>query len=318
MVVKKRPFRDIEKDGITYSFLDEWLLDREQARLSYVEGWSSTGFSVALTFGIAFHDCLEWIAKGRSVKTIRWKILNPFFERRAKNLDEQHVEDLQKTLAMVEVVFRKYQEYWEGYDQRFNYIFQEKSFEVNHMTQTGISIPVRGRWDAVYSDSQNKLWLMENKTKGQIDEEGIMAHLPQDLQTMLYVHALQKHTGRRVEGVLYNVIRRPGLRQKKTETVDEYLERAFDDITNRPEYYFMRWKVELLPQDIENWVLKTFDPILDQVAAWWESIKDDPFDPWGSPLHYQNPQALFTKFGKSRYFNMLTRGSTEGLYQRTN
>ena len=64
----KKPFRDIAKDGITYSFLDEWLLDREQARLSYVEGWASSGFSQAMTYGLAFHDCLEGLPKAVAQK----------------------------------------------------------------------------------------------------------------------------------------------------------------------------------------------------------------------------------------------------------
>jgi hypothetical protein len=315
---KQIPFRDIEKDGITYSFLDEWLLCKEQARLSYVEGWASSNFSTALTFGIVFHDCLEWLAKGRSPKTIRWKILNPFYEKRSVKMDKLEKEKLAIILSTVEIVFKEYAKHWESHDREFSYLFHEKSFQVNHMTDAGYAIPLRGRWDAAYIDSQNKLWLMENKTKGQIDEEGIMTALPQDLQTMLYVHALQKHTGREVAGVLYNVIRRPLLRQKKSETVMEFTTRVQDDILTRPSYYFMRWKVELLQEDITNWVNRTLNPILNQVALWWQGIKDDPFDPWGSPQHFQNPSALFTKYGKSRYFNLLTRGSTEGLYKRTN
>lgn len=313
----KKPFRDIAKDGITYSFLDEWLLDREQARLSYVEGWASSGFSQAITYGLAFHDCLEWIAKGRSPKTIRWKILNPFYERRSEKLTDSDKELLIKLLSLVEVAFKQYVKHWEGYDHNFSYLFYEESFKVDHVTTTGASIPLRGRWDAAYYDQDGRLWLMENKTKAQIDEEAIMTALPQDLQTMLYVHALQQRTGRQVAGVLYNVARRPLLRQKKNESLEEFTWRVEDDIVTRPDYYFMRWKVELLPEDIVNWVDRTLNPILDQVGLWWESIKENPFEPWDSPQHFQNPGALFTKYGKSRYFNLLTRGSTEGLYRRT-
>ena len=106
---------------------------------------------------------------------------------------------------------------------------------------------------------------MENKTKGQIDEEGILASLPFDLQTMLYVYCLQKHLGQKVEGVLYNVIRRPGLRRKKTEQIEEFVDRIQDDVVKRPMHYFMRWRVEFLEEDIENWVSKSLDPILEQV-----------------------------------------------------
>lgn len=312
---RKTPFRDIEKDGVTYSFLDEWLLDREQARLSYVEGWASEGGSDALNFGIAFHDCLEWIAAGKSVKSIQRYILSPMKLRKTKKFSRDELEAFDTLMRVVKTVLRQYVGYWEDYDKDFNYIYQEYSFKVNHTTPSGMTIPLRGRWDAVYEQADG-IWLMENKTKSRVDEEAILASLPFDLQTMLYVHALQKHTGRDVAGILYNVIRRPLLRQKKNESPSEYLLRIEEDIVARPEHYFMRWKVDLVAQDVVDWVARSFNPILEQVAQWWESIKADPFEPWGSPFHYSNPQALFTKYGRSRYFNLITRGSTEGLYQR--
>jgi hypothetical protein len=218
-------------------------------------------------------------------------------------------------MKVVKTVLKEYVKYWEDYDKSFNYIYQEYSFKVDHTTPSGMVVPLRGRWDAVYEQADG-IWLMENKTKSRVDEEAILASLPFDLQTMLYVHALQKHTERDVSGILYNVIRRPLLRQKKKETSSEYLLRIQDDILTRPEHYFMRWKVDLVAQDVVDWVARSFDPILEQVACWWESIKADPFEPWGSPLHYSNPKALFTMYGRSRYFNLITRGSTEGLYQR--
>jgi hypothetical protein len=315
---KKKPFRNVKEDGVTYSFLDEWLLDREQARLSYVEGWSSSGLAVPLDFGLAFHDCLEWIAKGRSPKTIKKKILDPYFERRmqSKNkLRPDEVTKLRELLATVKVLFEEYAHFYSDTDKDFQYIFQEESFKVDHPLPSGHTMPLRGRWDAVYKEN-GKIWLMENKTKGQIDEEGILASLPFDLQTMLYVYCLEKHLGQKVEGVLYNVIRRPGLRRKKTEQIEEFVDRIQDDVVKRPEHYFMRWRVEFLPEDITNWVSRSLDPILEQVMQWWLSIQNNPFEPWDSPLHYQNPSALFTRYGRSRYFDLITRNRTTGLYRR--
>ena len=317
---RKTPFRNVQKDGVTYSFLDEWLMCREQARLSYVEGWSKQGLAVPLDFGLAFHDCLEWIAKGRSPKTVHNKVIAPYLERKlaAKNkLRPDEVVKLTELLRSVEVVFQEYAYYYSDTDEDFQYIYQEKSFKVDHTLPSGKTIPLRGRWDAVYKEN-GKIWLMENKTKGQIDEEGILASLPSDLQTMLYVFALEKHLGQEVEGVLYNVIRRPGLRKKKTENTGEFIERIQDDVVKRPEWYFMRWRVEFLPEDITTWVSEKLNPILEQVALWWESIKDNPFEPGDSPFHYQNPTALFTKYGRSKYFDVLNKNTYAGLYQREN
>ena len=314
----QKPFRDIEKDGITYSFLDEWLMDREQARLSYVEGWSSKGLSVPLDFGLSFHDCLEWVAKGRSYKTAYRRVLNPYYERKAPKIEYHERGKLLQIIDMADVVFKEYWKYWQNFDKDFRYLFQEESFNVPHRTKNGHEVPLRGRWDAVYQSSDNGIWLMENKTKSVIDELGLLAALPFDLQSMLYVHALQTHLKKPVAGILYNVIRRPQLRQKKTENHEEFIQRVQDDVVKRPEHYFMRWKVDLTQDDIDKWVTRSLDPILDQVYLWWQSIKENPFEPWESSLHYANPTALFTRYGRSRYFDMITRGSTDGLYQRTN
>ena len=317
---KKAPFRDIEKDGVTYSFLDEWLLDREQARLSYVEGWTTGGLSVPLDFGLAFHDCLEWVAKGRSPKTIKKRVLDEYYARKLSKqkklkLTSDDYLKLEEILAIVDVVFQSYAGYWEKYDAGMQYIYQEEAFQIKHQLPSGEVMPIRGRWDAVY-EKDGEIWLMENKTKGRIDEEGLQASLPYDLQTMLYIHCLQQNLGKPVAGVLYNVIRRPGQRRKKAESISELAERIQDDVVARPDYYYMRWRVEFLPEDVNTWVSRSLEPILEQVMSWWTSIKDNPFEPWDSPEHFQNPTALFTKYGRSRYFDVITRNRYTGLYQR--
>ena len=144
---RKTPFRNVQKDGVTYSFLDEWLMCREQARLSYVEGWSKQGLAVPLDFGLAFHDCLEWIAKGRSPKTVHNKVIAPYLERKlaAKNkLRPDEVVKLTELLRSVEVVFQEYAYYYSDTDEDFQYIYQEKSFKVDHTLPSGKTIPFSG------------------------------------------------------------------------------------------------------------------------------------------------------------------------------
>ena len=84
--------------------------------------------------------------------------------------------------------------------------------------------------------------------------------------------------------------------------------------------YFMRWHVTFAPGALEDWLMRVFNPILQQVADWWDSIKADPFNPHGlgfNPLHYTNPEHLYTRYGRSQYFEKLTRGSDYGLRRRT-
>lgn len=317
--VRKVPFRDINRDGVTYSFLSEWLLDREQARLSYVEGWGTSGLSTPLDFGSAFHDCLEWVAAGKRVDLVG-RAIDDYRVRRHKyaqpKLSPKEKELLDIILQSALVTFLEYEEYWRQTDKGMTWVLQEESFKHQHVLPSGRGIWIRGRWDAVIQDKDGSHWIWENKTKGQVDEEGIVAALPQDMQTQLYSYVYYLHTGIMPKGVVYNVIRRPGLRQKKDESNGQYLERIRKDIQERRDWYFFRWRVEFSAADVHKWVDRTLNKVLEQVVTWWDSIADDPFDPWDSPHHFVNPDALFTRYGRSQYFDLLTRGRTTGLYQR--
>jgi hypothetical protein len=312
----KEPFRNLDRDGITYSFLDKFVLCREQARLDYVEGWTGDGIAVPLDFGIAFHECLEWVASGKSVTQIRQPVTKFYTSRRAK-LNREDTKTLQLVMDMVKAVFPLYHDYWKETDKGIKYVYQEESFKVIHRLPSGKTVPLRGRLDEVFRDTDGALVLQENKTKGQIDEQGIQASLHMDLQTMLYSYCLWKMTNEAPKRILYNVIRRPQLRQKQTENERDFIRRIQDDVVSRPEHYFMRWKVDIKEQDLEDWTLRTLNPLLETVVRWWESIKHSPFDPWDSPEHFINPSGLFTRYGRSGYFDVLTKGNYHGLYQRT-
>jgi hypothetical protein len=170
-----------------------------------------------------------------------------------------------------------------------------------------IIVPIRGRFDAVLETSDG-LWIMEDKTKSVIQPR-IQQYLPFDLQTGIYRYAAEKKFGKPVVGVLYNIIRRPGLKQKDGQPDRDFQNRIAADIRDRPDHYFLRYHVHMAGNDNENWVQRCLNPILYQVALWWDEIKANPFDPWSIPNrrhHYMNPEGLYTKYGESSYFDFLT------------
>lgn len=334
--VRRELFRDLDNDGVTYSFLNEFVLCREQARLSYVEGYTRDGISEALDFGSLFHAGLEALA---SDKTVR-QALNAIEKEHLKliqfrgKLDKSESAQLSMMTAKAQIILPWYHEYWlrkKGHEHRKDakFVAREQDFRQGHqvpvMTVAGTSVSwqprtivLRGRFDAIFR-LNGKLWLMENKTKSQIDEDGLQASLSQDLQTMLYSYAIKLMYGEYPAGVLYNVIRRPALRQKQTENTDEFLARIEEDVKANPDHYFKRWEVTFGKQDIDNWVTRSLDPILAQVRLWWDEIKADPFNPWSIPNrvhHFQNPEGLYNRYGKSQYFELLTSNSTFGLKRR--
>ena len=273
--------------------------------------------SDALEFGNVFHKMLEWQAAGVNSMSLIQRKLNGYLK---KNQADQNSVNLANIAFEV---FCLYSNYWGGDKMRF--LEQEGKFKVPIKLSTGRSVPIVGRRDAIYRDLSNSssapIYLMENKTKSQIDHVWLESALPHNLQTMMYCYSILKDFKENPAGVLYNVIRKPQLKQKVKETNSVFLKRVRDDIEKRPEHYFVRHRVDFAPNDLNNFVQKVLQPLLENVAVWWESIKHDPFHPWtlldGSinPHHYQRPFGVYDTMskGKGDYFDYVTRGSRVGL-----
>lgn len=326
----RSPVWDLYRDGVTFTFLSNFLVDRERTRLNYVEGLTPVGrMASPLEFGELFHLCLENAASGFPEDPFKL-IANYERQRRiSESLDPDELVELARMCGVVAVTFDAYYKKWFKLDANKSYVFREQVFDVPYKIPTGAVIRLRGRWDAVFEepgkDGQIELWLMENKTKGEIDPDYIQTTLHMDLQTMLYVFTLQKFLNRPVHGVLYNVVRRSQLRQGRSESLAAFLDRLKSDIEQRPDWYFYRWKVHILQEDVERWRRQVLDPLLEQVVMWWESIKSDPFDPWTdsegkvNPHHFLRPLGVYDPIAAGRfgeYFDVLIRGVRSGYTVR--
>ena len=331
---KSKPVWDLYRDGITYSALSKFFVCRERFRLAYVEGWSEDSPRDALEFGNAFHFCLEQKLKGDSVERILRDLAG--YERKRiqqfKRATPASVEEFHRLIAIVAVTFKHYCKRWEREDKRIKFVSAEQTFEVPiEVPSTRRIIKLRGRIDGVIQRDKN-LWIMENKTKSNIDEVGLQQGLAQDMQTMLYAFVASKIHRQPIQGVYYNVIRRCGLSPRKgrgksavPESMTDFTRRVSADMEDRPEWYFMRWETELEKGDLNRWVDRTLYPSLIQIVKWWESVRDRPFDPWKMPdgsindLHWQRPFGIFdsgTDGRRGDFFDLLTRRSTYGVSQR--
>lgn len=320
-MARKKPFRDLYRDGVTYSFLSKFLLDREQARLTYVEGWTTCGVSENLDFGSAYHYLLEqWAAKASAFRADQ--ALDDWVQATAeeRGLTGKELSKLQDIASLAMEVFQSYRTFWlnnNGHEYRYQYKCWEEEFKVPYAIEDR-TVPLRGRFDAIFQ-TPHGLWLLENKTKTFIDEEGLQASLSQDLQTMLYMYAARTLYREEPKGVVYNVIRKPQHRQTAKERRTDFLKRVRTEIQKNPRKYFMRWEVTMAPGDLDAWEERTLRPLMRQVVLWWEEIKQNPFDPWSIPNrvhHFINPEGLYTRYGRSPFFEYLTRGSTYGIRKR--
>ena len=93
-------------------------------------------------------------------------------------------------------------------------------------------------------------WLLEHKTMGTIAEKSLLLKLGFDFQNLFYITCEEiDHPEDPVEGVLYNVMRRPNHMQGDDESLKDFLIRLRKEVQKNPPYFFMRWEIRYLPED---------------------------------------------------------------------
>jgi hypothetical protein len=337
-------------DGITFSLLNRFLECRERFRLRVVEGIvDDEGFQRSMEYGSMWHACEEALA-GRNTNTSSsggWvKAAQAYRDKLLAKYPDNH-KDIQHWYQVCRAEFPVYITEWQKQQKSVKYLLQETAFRVPYLLPSGRTITLRGKWDAIFQKGKS-IFLQENKTKGEIDEEGITQTVDQNLQVMFYLIALQEYQDRDgldpgrfpesmpkdfylrpLAGVLYNVIRRPladryAIRQKKSETPKEFYARLQLSIYANPEHYFKRWEALISKQDIQKFKRECFTGIMCQLDEWWEHIlwtmKEgiSPFSPSkdGKYIHYRTPYGIYHSLAggfRGSYFSYLTKGSTNDL-----
>ena len=306
-------FYDPERDGVSQTLLGKWLACRQLARYD-LQGWTPKTVSLSLTNGTIGHAILQHVYEGqrkkelgvvpskeqftRIIKLVEkiWLAENP---RPTKNM----LQDLEFALLNAEVVMPIYFDYWKEDFKKMVWEKLEGEFKIPYQTKDGRKTFIRGKMDGVFK--RNGLWLFESKFKGMINEGDILDTLSIDLQVMLYLWALGKGYKLAPSGVLYNVVRRPGLKLGASETLPALGKRIVKDIQKRPEFYFFRFEVATDKDDIAKWSAE-FEQMLTDFLDWWQ----------GKAGHYKNTGSCITKYGRcwgltpcveNKFFNLMRR-----------
>lgn len=349
-----------EVDGVTQSMLSGFLECRERFRLRVIRGLRAADkFNHAPDYGHMWHICEEaWAANARSEK---WQFPEQFFKPLSdyvKELQRRYPLQQEQILHWANVCrtqFPIYVDYWAKHKdvKSKTPILQEQTFEVPYELPSGRVVKLRGKWDSVDLIGKGKnagVWLQENKTKGEINEEQMQRQMDFDLQTMFYMVALQnievgwdnwtkKVVGKAtpLRGVYYNIVRRPlsggkgsikplaGKTYKKKkdvppESMEHFYARLGKIISDGPEFFFMRWQVIIGPADIERFKVQFLNPILEQLCDWYDGVvimKENPsqYD-WSKLGHWRTPYGLYSALAKGRVTELdeyLATGSKAGL-----
>lgn len=302
--------------GVTQSMLVRFLSCRERFRLKYVLGlepmdtWNkNTGY------GNMWHVCEEMHAK--SDNRLAWETALQMYSLDQCGKYPLQREEIEKWFRVCLVQFPEYVKYWSEHPDVKNRtpLMQEQVFDVSYTLPSGRVVRLRGKFDSVdlitdeITGPRGGVYLQENKTKGDIDELQVERQLKFDLQTMLYLVALDRCKGTvttksrgtpdswnnpdPINGVRYNVVRRPlsggkgnirphSAKSTKTkitpaETADEFYERLRRDyIADDPGYWFFRVRSEVSAEDIKVFRETCLDHLLEQLCWWYDSITGVP------------------------------------------
>jgi hypothetical protein len=341
-----------EEDGITFSLLSKFLVCRERFRLLVVDGLQAAEkFNHRIEYGNMWHVCEEALAGTEKVivpasSTLPWESALTSYCRSLCAKYPMQREEIDKWYRVCLLQFPLYVDHWAKHPDvtARTPLLQECSFSVPHVLRSGRTVRLRGKFDSVDlvgKGRQAAIYLQENKSKGDPDEQQIKRQLTFDLQTMMYVVALlesdfdfKASVKSPVGGVRYNVVRRPLSGGKGTikrrepsksnpagESEDEYWDRVASYIRESPQDYFMRWRVEIAPEDVERFKRECLDPILEQLCDWWQVVTNDSkCKHWAGPscLHFRMPFGVYSglmdaRVGVTDLDEHLATGSTVGL-----
>ncbi len=257
---------DINKDGFTQSLLTQWMKCPVSARTK-LKGLYKPGFGSAIMFGSVFHEYMdvmlhlyqdnkftnpEQCYDVAFMAIVNQQIKNNFMSEYIEATSEGK-DVLNECYDLCAIVVPEYFMYWKDDffgDNKKDWLEIEGEFNVK--VSGG---QFRGKRDGVFATKQNKKWLFETKTKSRFDDDILMKIIPRDFQVRSYMLAWYLEFGEHLQGVLYNVIRKPQLRKTVKETQGQFLQRIKIDINDRPDFYFSRYEVSISENEISKFSL---------------------------------------------------------------
>lgn len=358
-ILWKGPDSTEEQGGITFSLLSRYLSDKERFRIYVIEGLCpQEGWNHRLGYGNMWHICEEALAgtyahdpKMVAPHKAEWEMPLSDYVRKECQTHKTQQETIDKWYHVCKAQFPAYIEHWRKHPdvKKREPIYQEYPFSVLYRLPSGRFIRLRGKWDSV-DRVGNEIWLQENKTKGDVKPLQLQRQLTFDLQTMLYLVAFlhSEEIGSiagKVEGVRYNVIRRPlsggkhsivqhkpSKKEPMGESKEHYYARLAGLIQDNPDDFFWRWNVHVSSGEVKKFQRECLDPILENLLddyEWWRYCKlgtgdNDPFNgeqrrklfPEHCPRHFRYPFGVFNildEGGSSDLDEYLSSGSEVGL-----
>jgi len=220
---------------ITASAITKFLACQRAYYYRYELGLQTVETSDALSFGRAYHAAIEARNKGQTAEQAVCAGVTAL-----GNQNEQLVATLS---GLVHGYFSRYE----------NDLPMATLSEIRFEHKIGkYGFRAAGVIDGL-AELNGGYALLEYKTTSQaIDTDSdYWVRLRNNIQINQYVDALET-LGYPVREIVYDVTRKPSIRPKLNESLEDYAIRLRDDCEKRPEFYFARRQVSVLSDDIER------------------------------------------------------------------
>ena len=253
------PRHDIKRDGITQSLISVYMKCPREF-LFKMHKLHSEGKRTAFAFGSITHETLDkiynYFMKHEELPKItlikKWVYTYP--EEHPKWLPiSTPPETKERFIAVCYTIVTEYIRHYKKKDfVPGRIIGAEDEFDIKYM-----GYRLLGKKDLRFNINGGR-WIMETKTASRIVESDYMESLGMNFQNLFYVLAEEIESQETCHGVLYNVVRNPGLKFKNS--LEEYCNRIRRDIRSRPDFYFIRYEIPYTSDD-----KKLFKQDLDEI-----------------------------------------------------
>lgn len=238
---------NLKEQGISQSLLTNWA-----CRIKFIlklNRWSTIESGKNTYYGSIVHHILERVYK-KDAKTMPGKKdirvwIDEYIGKHEKEMTIWTDNKSELAAGMCQVVMEKYCKYYASDFQEIEVYAPETKFSVPFQNTI-----LKGMRDLLfYYKGKKEMCLMEHKTMGRVEEKVLLRRLRIDKQLFFYVTASEESNGKKINQVLYNVIRKPQIKYDEKNTIVDFLKRLSDDIDSRPDFYFLRYPITITEKD---------------------------------------------------------------------
>jgi len=238
---------DIINIGLSQSLIYQWKTCKRRF-LFILNGYRNPAKDISTNFGSICHEVMDKVFSNNTPPGNKGvvNIIDRYCDKKLKDGTGVSLQQMEVDAAKAEATMIPYFEFYKDDFKTKKYFDVESLFQARYSGAT-----IRGKIDAKYRTKNGKKWLKEHKTKGQIDEDGLLKYLPLDFQNQFYLTADRYMTGELAIGVLYNVVRNSRARPLKNETLMAFKKKVMNECRKNPEHFYKRWESTYSEHDLE-------------------------------------------------------------------